>query len=106
MNVMRSSAEKSGDTAEDDATVFSRLYMLLISGFVLFFIGILIILFAVMLNNSGSASGGVVVFIGPFPIYIGAGSDVSVIIAFSVILAVLSIVVFFAVNRKMKSLDD
>lgn len=105
MNVMRSSNEKSGWTAED-TTVSSRLYMLLISGFVLFFVGILIILFAAMLNNSGSASGGVVVFIGPFPIYIGAGSDVSVIIAFSVILAVLSIVVFFAVNRKMKSLDD
>jgi uncharacterized membrane protein len=106
MNVMRSSDEKSGDTAGDDATVSSRLYVLLILGFILFFVGILIILFAAIFNNSGSASGGVVVFIGPFPIGIGAGYDVSVIITFSIILAALSIVVLFAVNRKMKSLDD
>jgi uncharacterized membrane protein len=106
MNDMRSADEKSGQMAGKAKMVSSRLYMLLISGFVLIFVGILIVLIATMLHNNGSASGGVVVFIGPFPIVIGAGSDVSVIITFSVILAVLSIVLFFVVNRKMRSLDD
>jgi len=103
---MRSADEESGHRAGEDVMLSSRLHMLLISGFVLIFVGILIILIATMLHNNGSASGGVVVFIGPFPIVIGAGSEVSAIIIFSVIIAVLSIVLFFAVNRKMRSLDD
>jgi uncharacterized membrane protein len=59
---------------------------------------------ASVLYGGGSVSGGVVIFIGPFPIVIGAGPDVSVIILVSVILAVLSVVVFLVMNRTVRRL--
>lgn len=98
--------KKSGDKAEESVNVSSMLFLLLISGFVLIFVGVVVILIDAMLQSNGSASSGVVIFIGPFPIVIGAGPDVSVILLFSVILAMLGVVVFWVMNRKMRSLDD
>ena len=105
MNMMRS-AEDTGEAVEDGVTLSSRLFLLLISGFVLVFVGIAVIVIASVLYGGGSVSGGVVIFIGPFPIVIGAGPDVSVIILVSVILAVLSVVVFLVMNRKMRRVYD
>lgn len=99
---MRIADEKSQETAEEEITVSSRLFLFLILGFVLVFVGIIVILIAVVLYGSGSANVGAVIFIGPFPIVIGAGPDVTWMILFSIILAVLSIVVFLVMNRKMR----
>jgi len=98
--------EKLGETVEEGLTVSSRLFLLLISGFVSVFVGIAVILIVAVLYSGGSASGGVVIFIGPFPIVIGAGPDVSLVILFSIIIAVLSVVVFLVMNRRMRRLDD
>jgi uncharacterized membrane protein len=100
------SAEDTGEAVEDGVTLSSRLFLLLISGFVLVFVGIAVIVIASMLYGGGSVSGGVVIFIGPFPIVIGAGPDASVIILVSVILAVLSVVVFLVINRRARRVDD
>jgi uncharacterized membrane protein len=91
---------------EDSVVVSSRLFLLLISGFALVFVGIMVILVASVFYGGGSVSGGVVIFIGPFPIVVGAGPDVSVIILVSVILAVLSVVMFLAMNRRMRRVYD
>ena len=99
------SAEDTGEAVEDGVTLSSRLFLLLISGFVLVFVGIAVIVIASVLYGGGSVSGGVVIFIGPFPIVIGAGPDVSVIILVSVILAVLSVVVFLVMNRRARRVD-
>ena len=96
------SAEDTGEAVEDGVTLSSRLFLLLISGFVLVFVGIAVIVIASVLYGGGSVSGGVVIFIGPFPIVVGAGPDVSLIILVSVILAVLSVVVFLVMNRRMR----
>jgi uncharacterized membrane protein len=101
---MRSAEDKSGEAAEDGVTVSSRLFLLLISGFVLVFVGIAVIVVASVVYGGGSVSGDVVIFIGPFSIVIGAGPDVSVIILVSVILAVLSVVAFWVMNRRMRRL--
>lgn len=99
---MRIADEKSQETAEEEITVSSRLFLFLILGFVLVFVGIIVILIAVVLYGSGSANVGAVIFIGPFPIVIGAGPDVTWIVFFSMILAVLSIVVFLVMNRRIR----
>jgi uncharacterized membrane protein len=100
--MIRIADEKSQETAEEGITVSSRLFLFLILGFVLVFIGIIVILIAVVLYGGSSANVGAVIFIGPFPIVIGAGPDVTWIVLFSIILAVLSVVVFLVMNRRMR----
>jgi uncharacterized membrane protein len=106
MDLMQRVEDNSGEAVEDNVVVSSRLFLLLISGFALVFVGIMVILVASVFYGGGSVSGGVVIFIGPFPIVVGAGPDVSVIILVSVILAVLSVVMFLAMNRRMRRVYD
>jgi len=106
VGTLRIADEKSQETAEEGITVSSRLFLFLILGFVLVVVGIAVIFIATVLYGGGSASAGVVIFIGPFPIVIGAGPDVTWIVLFSIILAVLSVVVFLVMNRRMRRLGD
>ncbi|UCF44910.1 MAG: DUF131 domain-containing protein [Candidatus Bathyarchaeota archaeon] len=98
--------EKSREAAEKSTIVSRRLFLFLILGFALVFIGTMVILIDAILYGSGSANVGAVIFIGPFPIVIGAGPDVTLIVLFSIILAVLSIVVFLVMNRKTGRLES
>ena len=100
MDVMRRRREESGETVEEGVNANNKVFLLLITGFVLVFVGIVVVLIAAVLFSGGSASAGAVVFIGPFPIVIGAGPDVTWIVLFSIILAVLSIVMFLVLNRR------
>ena len=102
---MRSADEESREPVEEGITVSSRFFLLLIWGFVLVFVGLAVILIATVLYGGGSASVGAVIFIGPFPIVIGAGPDITLIVLFSIILAVLSIVVLLVVNRKIRRFE-
>jgi len=104
--MMITSDEEHRENVEEGATASNRFFLLLISGFVLVFVGIAVILIASVLHSGGSASGGVVIFIGPFPIVISAGPDVTLIVLFSIILAVVSVVVFLVMNRRMRRLGD
>src|SRR4030042_156405 len=104
--MIRSADEEHQKTFEEGATVSSRFFLLLISGFVLIFVGITLILIATVFYGGGSASAGVVIFIGPFPIVIGAGPDATLIVLFSIIIAVLSVVVFLVMNRRVRRLED
>ena len=83
----------------------SRFLLLLVAGFVLVFVGVAVIFVAAVLSGGGSVGGGVVIFIGPFPIVIGAGPDVTWIVLFSVIIAVLSVVLFLFMRRRVR-LED
>ena len=98
--------EESEEAVEEGVTVSGRFFLLLIVGIIIVFVGIAVILVASVLYSGGSVSGGVVIFIGPFPIVIGAGPDVTLIVLFSIILAVLSVVVFLVMNRRMRRLGD
>jgi len=99
---MKSGEEESVETIEESVSVSSRFFWLLIVGFVFVFIGIVIIFVAAILYSAGAASAGAVIFIGPFPIVIGAGPDVTWIVLFSIIIAVLSILVFWVMNRRIR----
>ena len=76
----------------------NKFFLFLILGFVFVLVGVIIIWFAA----GGSGNFGAVIFIGPIPIVIGAGSDVTLIILLSVILAVLSVVVFVVMKRRVR----
>jgi len=99
---MRNTYEENRETVEEGITVSSKFFLFLILGFVLVVVGTAGILIATLLYGGGSASAGAVIFIGPFPIVIGAGPDVTWIILFSVVLSVLSVVVFLVMNRRMR----
>ena len=99
---MRSVDEENRETVEEGIAISSRFFLLLFLGFILVVVGVAVILVARVLYGGGSVSGGAVIFIGPFPIVIGAGPDVTWIVFFSIILAILSVVVFLVMNRKMK----
>jgi len=82
--------------------VSHRFFLFLFLGFALVFAGIIIVLVAAVLSGSGSASFGGVIFIGPFPIVIGAGPEASLMVLFGIILAVLSVIVFLVMSRRIK----
>jgi uncharacterized membrane protein len=71
-------------------------------GFVLVFVGIIVVLVAAVLYGVGSANFGGVIFIGPFPIVIGAGPDTTLMVLFGIILAVLSVIMFLVMSRRIK----
>jgi uncharacterized membrane protein len=93
--------EESGENAwKEGVTVSSRLFLLMILGFVMVFVGVILIVVAAALSGGGAASVGAVIFIGPFPIVIGAGPDMTFLIVVGVVLAVLSVIVFLVMRRK------
>ena len=100
VNVKRSN-EKNQEI-EKGVTNSDNYFLLLVLGFILVVIGITVLLFASWSYGGGSASVGMVIFIGPFPIVIGAGPEVTWVVMFSTILAVLSVVLFIVINRKIR----
>ena len=94
------SADKP-ETDEEGISVSRSLLGFLILGIALVFIGIAVLMVAsLVLGGSGSVGG--VIFIGPIPIVFGAGLDAGVLVIISVILAVLSIVLFLVLNRRVR----
>ena len=84
----------------DGIAVSSRLFELLILGFALVLIGIVVLVVASLFFSSSSASVGVVVFIGPFPIAFGSGPNAGWLIIIGVVLAALSVVLFLVMYRR------
>ena len=92
----------SGEEAEDDGIgISSRLLSFLLLGITLVFVGIAVLVVAsVALGGSGSVGG--VILIGPIPIVFGAGSDAGWLIAISIILTVVSLILFLVMNRRAR----
>ena len=80
----------------------NRFFLFLILGFVLVFVGIIVVFVTAVLHGGGLASFGGVIFIGPFPIVIGAGPDATLMVLFGIILAVLSVIMFLVMSRRIK----
>ena len=89
---------------EEGITVSNKFFLFLILGFVLVFVGIIVILVAAVLYGGG-ANFGAVIFIGPFPIVIGAGPETALMVLFGIILAVLSVIVFLVMSRRIRGSD-
>jgi len=74
-------------------------FTLLVIGFSLFFIGAMVLIVAAAFSD-GSASFGAIIFIGPFPIVVGVGPEATWMILFAVVLAVLTVLMFFIMRRE------
>lgn len=83
-------------------TVSSRLFGVLMLGFLLVFIGVVVLVVAAVLGSGGSGSVGGVVFIGPIPIVFGAGPNSNWLIIISLIIAVVMLVLFLVFSRRAK----
>jgi uncharacterized membrane protein len=92
----------SAEEAEDDGIgISSRLLSFLLLGITLVFVGIAVLVVAsVVLGGSGSVGG--VILIGPIPIVFGAGPDAGWLIAISIILTVVSLILFLVMNRRAR----
>jgi uncharacterized membrane protein len=86
---------------EANSATFSKVMLLFMAGFVLVFIGVLILIVASTFSGNGSASVGIVIFIGPFPIVLGAGPNAEWLILIGAIVAALSVAIFALMRRKM-----
>ena len=92
----------SDEEAEDEGMgVSSRLLGFLFLGVALVLAGIIVIVVAsVVLSGSGSVGG--VVLIGPIPIVFGAGPDASWLIGISIILTIVSVVLFLIMSKRQR----
>ncbi len=85
---------------EESSTVNVAATWLLISGFILMFAGIIIIVAAAVFQGNGNVSGGGIVFIGPVPIIFGAGPNAFLAILLAAILTIIGFIGFFWWRRK------
>jgi len=76
------------------------LFLVLSIGSILVFIGSVIMVLAVALGSSLSGNTGVIIFIGPFPIVLGAGPEANWLILIGIAIAALSLVLFWVMRRK------
>jgi uncharacterized membrane protein len=93
------SVEEDGN-GQEKAGLPRWIFVLFLAGFVLVLVGIAVVVAASLLNG-GSASGAVVIFIGPFPIVFGAGPGATWLVLIGIILTALSIILFVIMRRRM-----
>jgi len=77
-------------------TIPLRLFLL---GFFLMFVGVVFLIVAAALQGDTSVSGGLLVFIGPIPIFLGAGPHASLALLLALILTIVGFVVFFWLRK-------
>jgi len=85
--------------ANNEADGFRKTILLFVLGFFIIFLGIIILVIATVLSGN-SANFGALIFIGPFPIVIGAGPEATWMVLLAIILGVLTIVMFLILRRK------
>jgi uncharacterized protein (TIGR00304 family) len=73
---------------------------LLVSGVILMFAGIIILIAASTLQRNMEISGGGIVFIGPIPVIWGAGPNAFLAIFLAAILTIIGFLVFFWLRKK------
>jgi uncharacterized membrane protein len=92
-------AQKEDDAEESGA--FRKFLMLFIAGFIMIFVGIIILMLAAAFYGEGTASFGGIIFFGPIPIAFGAGPEALLMVVVAIILAVLSIIIFLLFRREL-----
>ena len=93
--------ERSSKYARDDSRMSQKFLMLFVVGFFIIFVGIIILMVAAVLSN-GSTNFGAFIFIGPFPIFVGAGPEAPWMVLFGIILAILGIIMVVMLRREVK----
>ena len=94
------------EEAEDTGIgVSGRTLVLLLFGISLIAIGIaVIVLVSIFLGGSSSVGG--IILIGPIPIVFGAGQDAWLLVAVGIIITIISVILFWIFNKKLKRDSD
>ncbi len=92
------------ESEEDGVAIPNRLFGVLVLGITLIFVGIAVVVLSLVLSGFGSVGG--VIFIGPLPIVFGAGPNSTWLIIISLVIAVLSIILFIVINRRTRRKSD
>jgi len=85
--------------ATEEALMSATLFKLFFLGFFLTFAGVVVLIVAAALQGGANASGALVIFIGPFPIILGAGPHASLALLLAVILTIVGFVMFFWLRK-------
>lgn len=85
----------------EETSGIRKFRLLFILGSLIVLIGVVILVVAVMLSG-GSVNFGGIVIVGPFPIIVGAGTDISWVVLLAIILAFLNFAIFLIMRREMK----
>ena len=94
-----------GPNGEEGIELSGKLTWILLLGFVVIFIGVILVAFASMLGGNSSSVGGII-FIGPFPIVFGAGPGAPWLVALGVILAAIIFILLFVMRRRIGRSED
>jgi len=86
----------------DELVSARKFLILLIIGFAIIFLGIIILMVATFLYGGGSVNFGTIIFIGPFPIVIGAGPEAIWMVLFAIVIAVVSIIMLLIMHKEIK----
>jgi uncharacterized membrane protein len=86
---------------EEQSATRSVAFKLFLIGFALTFIGVVVVAVASFFQGGGSASGGLIIFVGPVPIILGAGPYSFLVIILAVILTIIGFVVFLWMRRQI-----
>jgi uncharacterized membrane protein len=101
-NLQAIAKEETTMHANDESNSLRTFLILLTVGFLVILGGIIILAIASSSGHNGSASFGAVIFIGPFPIIVGAGPDAVWMVLFGLAFTVLSIVMLLLAYGKLK----
>jgi len=85
--------------AEEENSNLRYVFVLFFLGLLLTLVGITVLIFAVVFSG-GSISFGGVIIIGPLPIIIGGGPEVTLLVALAIILTIFSIILFSIIGRR------
>lgn len=102
---MMTDRAEDAEKDEEETAASTRFFHFLILGFSIILIGIAIVLVTSILYGAGSANFGAVIFIGPIPIVIGAGPDAGFMVLFSIIIVVLSVIIFAILFRRNRRVE-
>ena len=89
------------ETGQERESRSSLPMKLLLFGFVLMFVGVVVILASAFLGGDADVSGGVIIFVGPIPIILGAGANAFLATVMAAVLTIIGFIVFFWMRRQV-----
>jgi len=94
--------DASEEFSEGGVPLFGRFFFLFVLGLSFIVVGSIVVVIATLLYGVDPPSFNAVIFIGPFPIVFGDSSESGLMIVAGLFLAVLSIILFWVANRKVR----
>ena len=70
-------------------------------GLFLMFAGVIVLIASALLSGNGTMRGGVIIFIGPIPIVLGAGPHALLAVVVAAVLTVIGFVIFLWMRRQV-----